>query len=204
MAWTEWGKGYAFGQQHFALRQTVAPAAEPLTTAEAKAHLRVDISDDDTLIDALVIRAREWAEEFTGRAFINQTWTWKLDRFPHEFRVPRARLVSVTSIKYVDPQGAEQTLAADQYTVDTFSEPGRIEEAYGTTWPATRGVNNAVEVVFVAGYGAAGSALPESLRQAMLLLVGEWYEYRLPVGDRSMPPIPHAVESLLAPHVVRL
>ena len=54
--------------------QLTPPAAEPLTLAEAKLHLRVDadITDDDSLITALIVTARQQAEHRTGRSLVSQ------------------------------------------------------------------------------------------------------------------------------------
>lgn len=131
----------------------------------------------DPLISALISAARAAAEQELHRYLITQTLDAYFDSFPcvgrmvigsrypeqipNEFRLPP--LQSVTSITYVDTAGATQTLAADQYTVDTKSQPARITPAYGVSWPATREQANAVTVRFVAGYGAA-SAVPDIIK----------------------------------------
>lgn len=56
------------------IRQTVAPAEEPVTLAEAKAHLRVSGTDEDAYIDALVKAARGRAESLTRRQLITATY----------------------------------------------------------------------------------------------------------------------------------
>ena len=174
-----------------------APAEEPVTVTEAKAHLRVDDTNSDTLITSLIVAAREYAETFTRRALITQTWDWIADGFPGTIVLPLPRLVSVTSITYIDSDGNSQTLAASTYTVDTDSEPGRIVPAFGKSWPVTRAVFNAVTVRFVAGYGAA-AAVPQTIKQAMLLLIGHWYDHREAVAHaQTVVEVPMAVDTLL-------
>lgn len=163
-----------------ALVLTQAPATEPVTLAEAKLHLRVEIADDDALITSLITAAREWCERFQGRAYVTQTWQLWLDAWPEgdEIRLPRPPLQSVTSVKYYGADGAEYVMPATDYLVDIKAEPGRIVLGYGKTWPSvTLRPAGAIVVEFVAGYGDA-SAVPQRVKQAILLLVGAWYQNR--------------------------
>lgn len=152
---------------------------EPLTTAEAKAHLDVTGSNDDTLIDDIVTAAREFIEGATNRALITQTWDLFLDEFPvtNAIIVPWPPLATVTSVKYTpDVDSSTTTFASSKYIVDTNSEPGRIVLEKDEVWPtdSLKSVNG-VEVRFVAGYGAA-SDVPKRTKQMVRLLVGHWYQ----------------------------
>lgn len=161
------------------INRTVDPTAEPILLDEAKAHCRVDITDDDALITALIIAAREYVEEQTARQLITATWVRHLDCFPAGvIELPRPPLISVGAITYIDPNGVIQTLDPSQYTVDIWTEPGRLLPAFGLSWPSHRRGPSSVAIPYQAGYGAAGTAVPRSLRQAMLLLIGGWYENR--------------------------
>lgn len=182
-----------------ALTLDTAPGVEFLSTAEAKAHLRVDIIDDDAFIDNLVKAARVHLEIVMNRSFVDTTWKLILDEFPADvIRLPRAPLSSVTSVTYTDTDGASQTVATADFTVDTDSEPGRIYPAFEEVWPATRDIRNAVTIEFVAGYGTAETDVPETIRQAGLLLVGHWYENREQViVGTSTSELPMAVKSLM-------
>lgn len=177
-----------------------APAAEPVSLVEAKSHLRVTSTDDDTLISALIVATREQAEAFTRRSLVTQTWDLTLDRFPETIEVPLPPLQSITSISYVDEEGVTQTMASSDYTVDTKSSPGRIVPAYGTSWPTTREIINAVTVRFVAGYGAALD-VPQAIKNGMLLHIGHLYANRESVNIGGVvTQIPLTTDWLYAPY----
>jgi uncharacterized phiE125 gp8 family phage protein len=175
---------------------TIEPSTEPITTAEAKSHIRVDVSTEDTLIDDYIKVARRLSERLTRRSFITQTITLKLDGFSGgEIVLPRSPAQSVTSIQYVDTDGATQTWSSSLYDVDTSSEPARVTPAYDEDFPDTRAVANAVTVTYVAGYGSA-SDVPEELRLLIRLLVGHYFENREAVGTVAMHELPLGLQFL--------
>lgn len=132
----------------------------------------------DVALSSLVKGARVAAERLTRRALVTQTWDLYLDCFPAwQLHVPKPVLQSVTSITYIDTDGVEQILAADQYRVDAASEPARITPAFGLVWPVTRAQTNAVKVRFVCGYGAAAD-VPEGIKQWMKLRIKHFYDNR--------------------------
>lgn len=159
------------------LEVVTPPVDEPITLAQAKDHLRVLHDDEDDLITDLVTVSREQAEHICWRALITQTLRYQLDRFPPMIEPPRPPLQSVSSITYVDTAGATQILDASKYQVDTKSMPGRIVPAFGTSWPSTRAVPNAVTVEFIAGY-ADPNKVPKRIVQAMKMFVGYFYRHR--------------------------
>lgn len=187
------------------------PAADPISLAEAKAHCRVFIDDDDGLLAGYILAARSHLEGETRRAFLTQTWELTLDYgWPRErvcgvvrprIVLPRPPVQSVASIKYIDSSGADQTLAADRYKLaKAGTGEWFIEPAYGVTWPSVRNEMAAITVRFVAGYGGATTGnLPEPLRQAMLLLVGHFNENREAVAAGTLTELPLAVASLVFP-----
>ena len=181
----------------YGLSVHTAPTAEPITVAEAKAQAKVDISDEDVWFSKAIPAARMLAEVFTKRTFVTTSWRLTLDQFPSwEFYLPRPRLVSVTSIKYLDSSGVQQTMSPSGYTVDIYTEPGRITPAYGGSWPSGIVHTNAVEVIYDAGYGAP-SAVPASVKHALLLTVAHWYENREAASEESFTELPMAAKSLL-------
>lgn len=186
------------------LTLVTGPSTEPISTAEAKEHLRVDVGDEDEYIDALVVVARQHVERITNRSLITQTWNLMLDSFPRgdALRVPRPPLQSVSYITYRDTDGDESTFAAENYIVDTDKTPGEIVLAHGETWPsAALYPTSPITVQFVAGYGDAAD-VPERLVHAMKLLVGHWYEHREQVSPNRSYEIPLGVDLLLWPERV--
>lgn len=183
-----------------ALKLITDAAAEPITLAEAKAHLRVEVANDDALIGALISAARKLAEHELGRSLITQTWEKSLDAFPAaEIELPRPPIAAVTSVKYVDTAGTQQTMSNTLYSLDSDSEPGWLLPAYGTDWPDTLDTPNAVRVRYTAGYGADGTTVPTPIKQWMLLQIGAMYENReavatvaniaaVPFADRLLDP----------------
>ena len=171
---------------------------EPVSLAELKSHLRVEDDDEDTLLRGLLTAARLYVERAQRRSFVNTTWTWTLDEFPSGYlRPPRSPLSSVTSIAYVDTDGTSQTWDSDEYDVDTSVEPGRIEPAYGYSYPATYDQMEAVTVTFVAGYGTADD-VPEATKVAIKMLVGHWYEHREAYTEvQGVSEVPFAVKALI-------
>jgi len=181
-----------------------APAAEPLTLAEAKAHLRVDHSDDDALIQAQIIAARQMVESFTRQRLITQTLRFTYDWFPARLEIPVWPVQSVSSVKYDDAEGNEQTLAASRYTL-VKHRPRVLTPAYSDVWPSTRLHWGAVRVDVVCGYGAAGSAVPGDIMAALKLVLASLYEQRegVIVGVDAMEhPGMTAPRALLLPHVL--
>jgi uncharacterized phiE125 gp8 family phage protein len=165
------------------------PLAEPLSVAEAKAQCRIDTTDEDARIRSFIISARRWIERTYGLALVNQTWDFtpedydgtELDGFPpadEGIRAPLYPLSSVTSVTYVDSDGASQVWASSNYVVQTGTIPGRVRLAYDASWPTARVQPNAVVVRAVFGYGAAATSVPENLRYAIALLVGNAFENR--------------------------
>ena len=184
-----------------ALKLITGPVVEPVSLEEAKLHLRVDLSDDDYLIDSLLRTAREYAEDVSGRAFCSQTWELVADAWPGDrFVLPRPPLVSVTSIKYTDEDGTEATFSSSYYTVDTDSEPGKVVLKSTASWPSVTLVDiNGIRVRYVCGYGATAGDVPQRYRHAILLLAGHWYENREAIATSGAMPkeIPAGVTALL-------
>lgn len=182
------------------IKTTTKPTTEPVTLAEAKLNMRVDTTADDTLITSLIVAARQWCEQFANRAYMTQTITAKMDRFPLFIKMPRSPLLTVESINYIDTAGDSQLLSTDVYDVDTISEPGEITLKFGQSWPTTQRIHHAVTIVYTAGYNATAETVtdvPQTVKQAIFLLVAHWYDNRSETCPDQLHDIPHGVESLL-------
>lgn len=174
---------------------SVAAEAEPVTASLAKAHLRVDHSDDDTIIAAYIASARAHVERYCGARFASQTLVVKCDGFDDFARLSEAPVTSVSSVAYVDTDGTTQTLSTDVYELRADGLETSIALKYEQTWPAIR-TGSRITVTLVAGYATA----PETVKQAMLLLIAAWYENREagPAGELAHPYVPPAFDALLA------
>lgn len=185
---------------------TTAPPAEPLTTAEAKQHLRVDVPDEDDLIDAYVLAARQHVEEVTGRALITTELTALYRGFPSDdlaLELPRAPVQQVSAVRYTVKDGTTSTLPPSAYEVDADGEPGRVLLAPDESWPTDElRQPNPVEVDFTAGYGDAGSDVPGPIRSYMRLLLGALYENREQTVTGTIVSELGMAQSLLVPYRV--
>jgi uncharacterized phiE125 gp8 family phage protein len=187
------------------ISQAVAPVGEPLTYVDLKEHLRIDISDDDSLVDAYISAARVYVEERASIALLSQTFDYYLDDWPSgdTLYLPRPPLQSVTYVKYYDEDHTVYTFAAASYYVDTIGAPGRIVLNDGYDWPTiSLRPANGVQVRFIAGYGDPAD-VPTPIQHALRLLVGVMYENREDatfIAGMTMTSIPHGVAALLRPY----
>ena len=198
------------------LQLVTSPAEEPVSLADAKLHLRVDFTDDDALITALISAARQAAEMLTGRQIVTARWKLVLDSFPgpslmgvpagepfslpgHAILLPKSPVASVLSIQYLDMSGAWQTMPATDYTVDAACEPARITPVFGKIWPITLPQIAAVAVTFDAGYGSPAS-VPEGIKAWVKLRIDSLYNHRgeTAVVTGRLEPMPY-VDRLLDP-----
>jgi uncharacterized phiE125 gp8 family phage protein len=130
--------------------------------------------------------ARQRVELDTGRAFINQTWTFYADDFDDAcqfgdgiIHLPMSPLSTVTTLKYYNTSNVLTTWSATEYQVNTGHEPGRITTVTGYSYPSTYDRLGAVEIAYVAGYGGAGEGTcPRAMYDAMYLMIGHLYENR--------------------------
>lgn len=204
-------------------------ATEPITLSEAKLHMRVSHSDEDSLIDGLIVGARQWVEHYTGRSLLDQTWRLTLDAFPgggmvsppvtehtaihhydggagHNLWLPRPPLQSVTSIDYTRQDGTSGTVDSSVYVVDTDHVPGRVALVDGESWPSDDlQAIGGVTVTYQAGYGSDADDVPRPLRHAVMMLVGHLYEHRETVtvgGGGNDVEMPLATRALAWPYRV--
>lgn len=179
--------------------RTSAPAEALLSVADAKAHLRIDGSDHDTYLQALVAAAEAHLDGFAGvlgRALVTQTWRRSFDRFPdgNLIRLPLGPLQSVSSVTYYDTAGTSQTFSASSYHAVSDAIGPAIVLDDDATWPNLDARPDAVTVTWVCGYGAA-SAVPAPIIQAAKLIIGDLFE------NRELGPVVTArVDALIAPY----
>jgi len=192
------------------LTQITAPTGNSISLSDAKDHIRLEIDDDDALIQSMIESVEHLAETFTRRQLITATYDYKIDRFASVIKIPKPPLQSVTSIKYIDTDGNEQTVDSSVYDVDTDSQPGRVILDPDQVWPDTRKQLQAVTIRFVCGYADSGSSpaeindnVPEVIKRWMLIQIANLYENREEyiVGTiaAKMPFADRLIESLSIP-----
>lgn len=185
------------------LKLVTPPAVEPITLAQAKNHLRVDIADDDALIQTYITAARQACEAFIHGSLITQTWRVSYDGFPDDFRagiwIPVEPLQSVSSFEYWDQNYTLTTMTAatpgpgpflaTDYILDTDSEPARLVLPPNNAWP---GVSlwpvSPIQVTVVAGFGADGTTVPAAYLNGMYMCIAHWYENRPAVETSGAVP----------------
>ena len=161
---------------------------QPVSLAEAKLHLRVDTDADDALITALIIAAADDAEHLMGRAVLPQTWQLTLDSFgvsagictsTSEIVLQKPPISAISNVKYLQASdGVLTTLSPSAYVLATASDyTARLVPAYGTSWPATRALPEAVRITFVTGY-ADSASVPEPIKAWIKLRIGSLYANR--------------------------
>lgn len=191
-----------------------APTVEPVTLDQLRAHLRIDVTDEDEELEEIISDSREALENEYEVAFNTQTWDVFLDNFPSGwFNTPwvvsnaaivlgRRPVQSVTSVKYIDSTGATVTLTpTTDYVVD--APGGRIVPAFGKLWPMTTlQPVNGVQIRVVLGFGSLATDVPRNARRATRLMCGHFYENREQVllEQRIRPiDIPRGVDALMSP-----
>jgi uncharacterized phiE125 gp8 family phage protein len=158
--------------------QVVTPASTyPVSLTEAKAHLKVDINTDDTLITNLIIASTQLSEEYTNRFFINTIINQTCTTFLDLKSLFKSKVVSVTHVKYYDSDNTLQTLDAANYVVNNQFEPCQINLVVDGSFPDIADRIDAIECKYIVGYGAA-SDVPNAIKQAILLTIGNWYANR--------------------------
>ena len=203
-----------YGSRYRSLIVSTAAAsnARPLSTEDAKAHLRiVDFTDDDDYIDSLIDSATAWCEDFCDRTFADKTYTVAFDDWPSlriELPRPPVRLNSTAAsatvtISYVDQSGTTQTLTwsqsgTQQFRLDRDHVPALVYPKYLENWPAVRLDDKSVQITYLAGYGGAAN-VPHPVVHAMKMLVGYWYGNREAAGGVSKE-VEFAATALLSPY----
>lgn len=183
---------------------TSQPATEPVTAAELRTLMNETTGGlPDSEADDFIAEARQYIEEVTGLAFITQSWRLALDHWPTQndpwwdgvrqgsitelyggkyaghVYLPRYPLQSVDTVTVYDEGGTSTAVTiGDVFDVDTYGEPGRMTLQRGATWPVALRANNAIEIVYTAGYGNAASDVPAALKGGIKRMAGHLYTHR--------------------------
>jgi len=181
--------------------RTAAPAETPVSLTEVKAHCRVDGNDSDSVLTVLLSAAVDHLDGWTGilgRCLVTQTWRQDFGSFAC-LRLPLGPVASISALTYFDAaNNAQQTLSTDVYELRTDARGPYVGLKPNQSWPGLYSRPDAVSVTFVAG--TAASAVPASIKAAILLLVSHWNENREAVTGGAMSQLPLGVSALIAPH----
>lgn len=170
--------------------RTGDPATDSITAVEAKAHLLQDSADQDTYIGTLITAADEFIENELCKALITQTWTVSVPgpAVNGWLVLPVNPVIGITTLKYYDSDNVLQTLTVSDFFLYKTQDLAYLRPNTGISWPNTYDRPDAIEVVFTAGYGDAAD-VPASIKHAVKLVIGDWFEHRASaiVGVPSVP-----------------
>lgn len=187
---------------------------EPLTLEEVKSHLRLELgeTEQDDLLNGYIKTARDVAEKYTNRKFIHTTIDLYFDEWPDEdgFELAYSPMSTntVPTVTYTDYDSSTITLSSTAWKADYISEPGRICLDSGQSWPSdTLHEVNPIKIRYQVGYTAESSNVPQVIKNAMLLMIGDLYENREntivgQMGATRIESIPMGAKALLSPHRV--
>lgn len=180
--------------------RTTAPSGAVITTAEAKTHLRVTHSSDDTYIDALIAVASEHIERYANRPLLTQSWTAYYPCWPRSdktFALKRPPVTAITSLDYYNSDGTQVNVSSANYIAELNGRVNSVQmkDSFGLpTLDDDR--QNPISIEFVCGYASA-SAVPDTFKHAIKLLVSEWYCARMATSQAAKNEIPFGVTALL-------
>jgi len=159
--------------------QVITPASTyPVSLTEAKSHLKVDTTADDTYITSIIKAATQLSEEYTNRFFINTVIDQTCSDFAQLQTLFKSKVSAVAHVKYYDNDNSLQTLSASIYDTQLQYEPSQIQLAENQSFPSITKRNDAVVARYTVGYGSAASDVPEIIKQAILLTIGNFYQNR--------------------------
>ncbi len=181
----------------YIVSQAAEPAAEPVSVAEFKSFLRITHDSEDSVLADYLKAARLFCENYTGKAFISRAYKIIFDRLDDPNIIPLVKmpLVSVSTVKTYDLDNITTTVSSDDYSVDV--DAGRILMKYGAVLNLPARDTRILEVDFTAGFGAAASDVPESIKQAILMKATQMYEER---GDVPVSAPFDMIAALLKPY----
>jgi hypothetical protein len=174
------------------------PATEPVTAQELRGLLRESVDGlPDAEAESLISTAREYIEEITGLAMIDQSWRLSLDAWPRgrepwwdgvrdghinvlrggysQVILPRYPLASVTSVTVYNQAGVSSVVdVAATFDIDTYQRPGRMVLKSGAVWPVALRDSNAIQIIYEAGF----TSVPNGLKRAVMQMAASLYTHR--------------------------
>jgi uncharacterized phiE125 gp8 family phage protein len=177
--------------------RTVAPATTPVTLSEIRAHCRVDGTDSDAVLSALLAGAVDYLDGYSGilgRALVTQTWRQDFAGFDTCLRLALRPVASIASVTYYDADGVSQTLAAPTYALRSDALGAYVALGHGQSWPSVTSRDDAVSVTYIAGTPSAD--VPAAIKAAIVLRVQAAFD---PPSDETGV-LTRAAEALESPY----
>lgn len=186
-----------------ALELVEAPATTPITLAEVKEQLRIEHPDEDVLITRLIAVAVAYTDVTgaLGHAMIAQKWAQWLGPNPtQEVRLMLGPVSAVTAVKYYDENGDLQTDTLSNYQITGTEFATHIAPKSGFNWPTTQQRSDAIKIEYQIGYGTSRNDVPQTIRHALMMLIGHWYDARENTQMDELSNIPYGFDSLIGMH----
>ncbi len=161
----------------------------------------MDDAEPDALLDTYLAAARQFAEHYTGRMLMPQTWEMAVTSWADVIEIPAGPVASITSVKYYSAAGVDSTVNSSLYTLDNYGLIPCVRLARGAAWPGTDGRENGIRIRFVAGYTDAAS-VPAGIRHWIMLRAAEAVRHREETVDGAVMALPW-IDALLDPFRVR-
>jgi len=179
----------------------VGPTVSPVTLDDVRMHLRIHHTDEDPVLQSYIDAATQYLDGpqgILGKSIVSQTWRQDYPAFASPLLLPLQPVQSVSEITYYDADNAVQTVPASTYALvpNAYGGP-QIVLVAGQSWPSSYARDDAVSVIFVAGYGDP-LLCPAPVKQAMLLLIGDWYARREMSTEAKLSELPIAFHMLIA------
>lgn len=184
---------------HHALELVDAPVTTPISLTEVKAQLRVEHTDDDTLLTRLLNTAVSFTDVrgALGKAMITQKWGQWVPPSPGEVRLILGPFQGLTAVKYYDTDGVLQTATLTDFEVIGPAALPIVRPKTGYSWPTTQSRSDAIKLEYTIGYGDAATDVPDIVRHALLMLVAHWYENREQTSQDVMTDVPFGFTELM-------
>lgn len=184
----------------YGLTALTQPTALVVSLDQAKTHLRVDGSETNSQILDLIAAGTRTIQKEMNRQLLTATYRFDIPRFPcgrQPIYLPLAPLQSVQSVQYYDTNNSIQTIDASNYLVITSQEPGFVKLLPDYVYPMTYNRPDAVQVSYTAGYGSTGDSVPSTIKLALLMLLGGWFNNPESVSTLMLREVPIGVKRLL-------
>lgn len=149
----------------------VSDYEEPISLADAKAHLRALDDSEDNLIAGYIRAAREWVEDYTGHVLLRRLLTEEFQEFGDYLTLWHRPVISVEAVDYIDADGADAEF--EDFAFASGQYPMRV---YPVSSFPTLGDNGAITATFVAGY--ADGEHPEPLLHAVKVILTGMFMHR--------------------------